>query len=147
MRRIRECEVVDGESVSIDIREAVEELRRREVELRVFLDIGELDGSTLCKDRSVINSVDGEGLGGKGFAAIGVRDDVVKSDLPVEVSVRGEGVVALTVISDGSVVGGDAAMESELVGDSTSEKPERRSVMEKETSLSSVPLAMSVAAA
>ena len=38
-------------------------------------------------------------------------------------------------------------MERELVGDSTSEKPERRSVREKETSLSSVPLAMSVATA
>ena len=38
-------------------------------------------------------------------------------------------------------------MERELVGDSTSEKPERRSVREKETSLSSVPSAMSVAAA
>ena len=76
MRRIRECEVVDGESVSIDIGEAVEELRRREVELRVFLDIGELDGSTLCEDRSVINSVDGEGLGGKSLAAIGIFYDV-----------------------------------------------------------------------
>ena len=109
MRRIRECEVVDGESVSIDIGEAVEELRRGEVELRVFLDIGELDGSTLREDRSVINSVDGEGLGGKSLAAIGIFYDVVESDLPVEVSVRGEGVVALTVICDGAVVGGDAS--------------------------------------
>ena len=109
MRRIRECEVIDGESVSIDIRETVEELRRREVELRVFLDIGELDGSTLSEDRSVINSVDGEGLGGKGFAAIGIFYDVVEGDLSVEVSVRGEGVVALTVIGDGAVVGGDAS--------------------------------------
>ena len=113
MRRIRECEVVDGESVSIDIRETVEELRRREVELRVFLDIGELDGCTLSEDRSedrsIINSVDGEGLGGKGLAAIGIFYDVVEGDLSVEVSVRGEGVVALTVIGDGAVVGGDAS--------------------------------------
>ena len=43
------------------------------------------------------------------FEAIGIGDDVVESDLAVEVGIRREAVIAGSVISDRAVVGGDTS--------------------------------------
>ena len=101
-------EVVDRESVPINVREAVEELRCGEDEGCVFLDVGELNGATGEEFRSVVDGGDGEGLGGEGLAAVRVRNDVVEGDGAVEVSVWREGVTGGGVTGDGACIGGES---------------------------------------
>ena len=105
---VAEGQARDRESVPINVGKAIEELRCCEDKRCVFLDVGELNGGSREEFRSVVNGCNGEGLGGKGFAAIWVSNDVVECDGAVEVVFWGEGVITCSIVSDGARVGGEA---------------------------------------
>ena len=80
-------------------------------------------GDIACgADRQVINSIEGEGVGGEGVAASAIGDDVVESDDAIDVRVWREGVGAITVVGNEAASGretkdGECLSGAGIVGD------------------------------